>query len=248
MLLGFMGTSYDIIGVNYSDLRKPDRRIETVIARALGSAKTVLNVGAGAGSYEPTDRLVTAVEPSVEMIRQRGVSAAPAIQGFAEDLPFDEDSFDASMAILTVHHWNDKEKGFKEMRRVTRGPVVVLTFDASLRGLWLADYFPELVTLDDEIMPKMTDYEKWLGAVEISTIPVPHDCTDGFLYAYWRRPSAYLDPRITAAMSSFQAIDNVSEGLEKLERDLDTDAWSQRYSELRILDEYDAGYRLVTTK
>lgn len=248
MLLGSMRTSYDTIGVNYSDLRKPDSRIEMVIGRALGSAKTVLNVGAGAGSYEPADRQVTAIEPSVEMIRQRGASAAPVIQGYAEDLPFDDNSFDASMAILTVHHWADKEKGLKEMRRVTRGQVVVLTFDPSHRGFWLADYIPELVELDEVQMPRMTDYEEWLGSVEISAVPIPHDCTDGFLCAYWRRPAAYLDPRIRTAMSSFWAVDNISEGLRKLASDLDTGAWAQRYSELLNFDECDFGYRLVTTK
>ena len=184
----------------------------------------------------------------MEMIRQRGASAAPVIQGFAEDLPFDDKSFDASMAILTVHHWADKAKGLQEMRRVTRGQVVVLTFDPSLRGFWLADYFPDLVKLDDEIMPAMTEYEAWLGAVEISTVPVPHDCTDGFLYAYWRRPAAYLDPAVTAAMSSFWAIGDKSEGVRRLASDLDTGAWAQRYSHLLGLDEYDYGYRLVTTK
>jgi SAM-dependent methyltransferase len=243
-----MHASYDTIGVNYSDLRKPDSRIERVIGRALGSVKTVLNVGAGAGSYEPADRQVTAIEPSAEMIRQRGASAAPAIQGYAEDLPFDDNSFDASMAILTVHHWTDKEKGLKEMRRVTRGRVVVLTFDPSYRGFWLADYIPELAALDDVQMPKMTDYEAWLGPVEISAVPVPHDCTDGFLYAYWRRPAAYLDPRIRAAMSSFWVLDNISDGLAKLARDLDAGAWAERYAELLDLDACDVGYRLVTTK
>jgi SAM-dependent methyltransferase len=248
MLLGSMRTSYDTIGVNYSEFRKPDSRIETVIGRALGSAKTVLNVGAGAGSYEPVDRQVTAIEPSVEMIRQRGASAAPVIRGHAEDLPFDDNSFDASMAILTVHHWADKEKGLKEMRRVTRGQVVVLTFDPLHREFWLADYIPELAELDEVQMPRMTDYEDWLGSVEISALPIPHDCTDGFLCAYWRRPAAYLDPRIRAAISSFWAVDNISEGLRKLASDLDTGAWAQRYSELLNLDEYDFGYRLVTAK
>jgi hypothetical protein len=133
------------------------------------------------------------------------------------------------------------------MRRVTRGPVVLLTYDPSYRGFWLADYIPELVKLDEVIMPRMTEYEEWLGSVEISAVPVPHDCTDGFLYAYWRRPSAYLDPRITAAMSSFWAVDNIHEALRKLESDLDTGAWAQRYSKLLNLDEYDVGYRLVTT-
>ena len=243
-----MSSSYDTIGVNYSDLRKPDARIGAMIGRALGTAETVLNVGAGAGSYEPADRKVTAIEPSMEMIRQRGASAAPVVQGCAEDLPFDDNSFDASMAVLTVHHWADKEKGLKEMRRVTRGPVVLLTYDPSHRGFWLADYIPELVALDEEQMPRMTDYEEWIGPVEISAVPVPHDCTDGFLCAYWRRPAAYLDPRIRAAMSSFWAVGNVSEGLRKLASDLDTGAWAQRHSNLLNLDECDFGYRLVTTK
>lgn len=242
-----MRASYDTIGIDYSDLRKPDPRIERVIGRALGSAKTVLNVGAGAGSYEPADRQITAIEPSVEMIRQRGASAAPAVQGYAEDLPFDDQSFDASMAVLTIHHWADKAKGLKEMRRVTRGRIVVLTYDPSHRGFWLMDYIPELVTLDEAQMPRMTDYEAWLGPVEISAVPVPHDCADGFLYAYWRRPVAYLDPRIRAAMSSFWTMETVDEGLRKLASDLDTGAWAQRNAELLNLHEYDCGYRLVTT-
>ncbi|MBT3787856.1 MAG: class I SAM-dependent methyltransferase [Alphaproteobacteria bacterium] len=243
-----MFTPYDTIGVNYSDLRKPDTRIEKMIEKALGPAFSVLNVGAGTGSYEPADRQVTAIEPSLEMIRQRRPSSAPVIQGFAEDLPFDDNSFDASMAVLTVHHWTDKAKGLKEMSRVTRGRVVLLTFDPSLRGLWLADYFPELVSLDDVIMPKLSDYEEWLGSVEISTVPIPYDCADGFLYAYWRRPAAYLDPVITAAMSSFQAMENTSKGSKKLADDLESGLWAQRYSELLDLDEYDLGYRLVTTR
>lgn len=243
-----MGTSYDTIGVNYSALRKPDPRIAGMIGRALGSAKTVLNVGAGAGSYEPPDRQVTAIEPSMEMIGQRPASAASVIQGRAEDLPFDDNSFDASMAILTVHHWAEKEKGLKEMRRVTRGQIVILTYDPSFRGFWLLEYFPELVALDETQMPRMTDYEAWLGPLGISPLPIPHDCTDGFLSAYWRRPSAYLDPRIRAAMSSFWAVGDVSEALRRLESDLDSGAWAQRYSELLGLDDCDCGYRLVVTK
>ncbi len=243
-----MRTSYDTIGVNYSDLRKPDARIEAVISNALGSARTVLNVGAGTGSYEPVDRSVTAIEPSIEMIRQRGALAAPVVQGFAENLPFDDNAFDASMAILTVHHWSDKQKGLNEMRRVTRGRVVILTFDHLHRGFWLADYFPELVTLDEGEMPRMADFEAWLGPVDIAPVAVPHDCTDGFLGAYWRRPAAYLDPEIRAAISCFWAMGNVSAALERLESDLDSGAWAQRYSQLLDLDEYDLGYRLVTTK
>ena len=243
-----MRATYDKIGLNYSDLRKPDFRIEKRILNSLGTAKTVLNVGAGTGSYEPTDRSVTAIEPSIEMIRQRRTTAAHIIQGSAEDLPFDDNSFDASMAILTIHHWTDKEKGLREMRRVTRGPIVILTFDPLHQSYWLADYFPELVKLDEAQMLVMTNYEEWIGPVQIKPVLIPHDCADGFQCAYWRRPSAYLDPKVRAAMSSFHAIDNVATGLERLESDLKSGAWAARYSELLELDEYDFGYRLVTTK
>lgn len=240
-----MTPSYDRIGVNYSDFRKPDPRIEQMIWRTLGSARTVLNVGAGAGSYEPGDRRVTAVEPSIEMIRQRGASAASVVQGRAEVLPFDDDSYDASIAILTVHHWSDKARGLKEMRRVTRGPIVILTYDPSFRGFWLADYLPELVELDEAQLPRMTDFEEWLGPVHVSPVPIPHDCTDGFLSAYWRRPEAYLDPRVRAAMSAFWALGDVSAALGRLEEDLKSGSWARRYSKLLDLDECDCGYRLV---
>ena len=243
-----MAASYDTIGVNYSDLRKPDARIEKVISNALGSAETVLNVGAGTGSYEPSDKKVTAIEPSSEMIAQRSVSAAPVIQGQAEDLPFEDNSFDASMAILTVHHWTDKQKGLLEMRRVTRGPVVILTYDPAFRAFWLLDYFPELVTLDEGQMPKMTDYEAWLGPVTVAPVPIPHDCTDGFLSAYWRRPAAYLDPRIRAAMSPFWALGDISAELSRLAQDLESGKWDRQNAELLDLAARDCGYRLVENR
>ena len=239
-----MAAKYDIIGLNYAELRRPDPRVSAVIRRALGRAETVLNVGAGTGSYEPTDRLVTAVEPSIEMIRKRTRSTARTIQASAADLPFDDDAFDASMAILTVHHWPYKEAGLRELRRVTRGRIVLLTFDSSRRP-WLTDYLPELASLDEAQLPKMSDYEQWLGTVDVSPVPVPHDCSDGFLHAYWRRPAAYLDARIRSGISSFWAIPNVEEGLRKLARDLETGVWERRYAELLELDAYDAGYRLV---
>lgn len=239
-----MDAKYDVIGRNYAELRKPDRRIARIIESALGSAQTVLNVGAGTGSYEPADRLVTAVEPSREMIKKRGSMAAKAIQASADDLPFPDKSFDASMAILTIHHWPDKEAGLREMRRVTRGRIILITFDPAHRP-WLTDYLPELAALDEAQMPKLSDYERWLGAVQIKPVPVPHDCSDGFLYAYWRRPAAYLDPTIRSGSSSFWAIGDAETGLQNLRRDLETGAWERRYAELLSLDEYDAGYRLV---
>ncbi len=243
-----MNTLYDTIGLNYTNLRQPDPRIARRIETALGDAQTVLNVGAGTGSYEPAGRRITAIEPSAEMIQQRSASNATVIQGSAEDLPFDAKSFAASMAVLTIHHWSDQERGVMEMRRVTRDKIVFLTCDPSFRGFWLADYFPALVTLDEGQMPQMANYEKWLGSVEVSAVPIPHNCTDGFLAGYWRRPAAYLDEKVRAAMSSFWALGDVSEGLGKLEADLKSGIWEQRYSSLLNLEELDCGYRLVETK
>lgn len=239
-----MVAKYDTIGINYAQLRKPDPRIAATIWAALGRAETVLNVGAGTGSYEPLDREVTAVEPSLEMIRKRSPSTAEVIQASANDLPFDDDTFDASMAILTVHHWPDKVAGLREMRRVTRGRIVLLTFDPSHRP-WLTDYLPELATLDEAQMLAMSDYEKWLGDVHVAPVPVPHDCTDGFLYANWRQPEAYLDARIRSGSSSFWAIGDVEAGLQRLKQDLETGEWKRRYAELLKREAYDAGYRLV---
>lgn len=239
-----MGPIYDSIGINYAELRKPDPRIARIIESALGTAEAVLNVGAGTGSYEPANLQLTAVEPSIEMIRQRSPAAAKVIQASADDLPFGDDSFDASMAILTVHHWPDKETGLREMRRVTRGRIILLTFDPSQRP-WLTDYLPELVALDEAQMPKMSDYEKWLGSTQISPVLVPHDCSDGFLYAHWRRPAAYLDARLRSGSSSFWALSDAEEGLRKLAQDLENGEWKRRYSKFLALDAYDAGYRLV---
>jgi SAM-dependent methyltransferase len=239
-----MAAKYDSIGINYAELRRPEPRIAAVIWHALGQAKTVLNVGAGTGSYEPADRQVTAVEPSLEMIRKRSSSAAMAIQACADDLPFGDKTFDASMAILTVHHWPDKEAGLNEMRRVTRGQIILLTFDPSHRP-WLTEYLPELASLDEAQMPSISDYARWLGPVRLTPVLIPHDCRDGFLYAYWRRPQAYLDARIRSGSSSFWAIGNAEPGLQRLRQDLDTGEWERRYAELLTLDAYDAGYRLV---
>lgn len=239
-----MRALYDTIGVNYADLRQPDPRIAKIIEEALGTAKIVLNVGAGTGSYEPADRQLIAVEPSFEMIRKRSSTAAKAVQASADKLPFKNDYFDASMAILTVHHWPDKEAGLREMHRVTKGRIALLTFDPSQRP-WLTDYLPELAALDEAQMPKMSDYRQWLESVQITPVLVPHDCSDGFLYAYWRRPKAYLDARIRSGSSSFWAIRNAQEGLQNLRRDVESGEWEHRYAELLNLDEYDAGYRLV---
>lgn len=242
-----MGSDYDTIGIDYARLRKPDPRIAAVITRALGPADTILNVGAGAGSYEPTGRDVTALEPSITMIRQRPASAARVVQGVAEALPFADSRFDAAMAVLTVHHWSDPAKGLAEMRRVARGPIVIVTYDPAFRGFWLADYIPELVSLDEAQMPPLSLYADILGPVTIAPVPIPHDCADGFLCAWWRRPAAYLDPRVRAAMSSFARIGDVSPALAQLAADLESGAWAARHADLLNRDSLDLGYRLVTT-
>ena len=239
-----MESKYDQIGVNYAELRRPDPRIAAVIDEALGSAETVLNVGAGTGSYEPVTRKVTAVEPSIEMIRKRAADAAPVVQASAARLPFNDRSFDASMAILTIHHWPDKEAGLQEMRRVTRNRMVLLTFDPAARP-WLTDYLPELAALDEAQMPAIADLERWMGFVQVLPVPVPHDCTDGFLYAYWRRPDAYLHARLRSGSSSFWALRGVEQGLQRLRDDLENGEWARRYGHLLMQESYDAGYRLI---
>lgn len=244
-MIARMGALYDRIGADYAHLRKPDPRIAGRIELALGQARRVVNVGAGTGSYEPADRELVAVEPSFEMIRQRPVGAAPAIQARAEDLPFLDGEFDAAMAVLTVHHWSGKAQGLREMRRVSAGPVVLLTFDPAHPGTWLGDYFRQLRELDARAMPALGLYREVLGEVEIAPVPIPHDCTDGFLYAYWRRSEDYLDPRIRSGSSSFHLLDNLEGGLAQLADDLASGAWQLRYGDLLELDELDAGYRLV---
>ena len=240
-----MTALYDRIGTGYSACRRADPRIAARIEAALGHARTVVNVGAGTGSYEPGGREVTAVEPSAEMIRQRPPGSAPAIQASAEDLPFADDSFDAAMAVLTVHHWRDPRKGLAELRRVSRGPVVVLTFEHRHPGAWIGDYLPALRELDAGQTLPFEVYAEVLGDLAIEVVPVPHDCVDGFLYAHWRRPEAYLDPVVRAGSSSFRVLSGLDEGLERLADDLASGEWERRYGNLLALDEFDAGYRLV---
>lgn len=245
MLPTAMSGDYDTIGIDYARLRKPDPRIAAAITSALGPALTILNVGAGAGSYEPAGRDVTALEPSITMIRQRPPSATRVVQGVAEALPFVDASFDAAMAVLTIHHWTDPAKGLAEMRRVARGPIVILTYDPAFRGFWLADYIPELVSLDEAQMPPLSLYADILGPVAITPVPIPHDCVDGFLCAWWRRPAAYLDPRVRAAMSSFARIGDVTPALAQLAADLESGAWAARHADLLQRDSIDLGYRLI---
>lgn len=243
-----MGVLYDTIGVGYSNLRKPDRRIADAIYGALADAKTVVNVGAGTGSYEPRDRQVVAVEPSITMIRQRPPGSAAVVQGIASALPFRDDSFDASLAILTIHHWEDRQTGIRELQRTARDRVVIFTWDPTFPGFWLTDYLPEIMDIDRPIFPDLEEFESLLGPLEVIDVPIPHDCTDGFMCAYWRRPEAYLDPSVRTAISTFPKIRNVQERLGKLEKDLCTGAWTDRYAEIAGRRELDCGYRLLVAR
>ena len=238
-------TLYDTIGHGYATRRRADPRIAAQIYRALGRARSVVNVGAGAGSYEPRDRPVFAVEPSTVMIRQRPPASAPVVQASAMGLPFRDASFDATLSVLTLHHWPDIARGLRELRRVARDRVVILTFDTEATDFWLLDYFPEILEIDRRTMPPMSLIEQQLGAVEVSPVPVPHDCTDGFLGAHWRKPHAYLDPEVRAATSVFARIGGLDAGLARLRDDLTSGAWHERYGQLEGGGECDLGYRLV---
>jgi SAM-dependent methyltransferase len=243
---------YDSIGVGYARVRQPDPRIERQIHAALGSAQRVLNVGAGAGSYEPTDRVVVAVEPSQRMIDQRPPDASRlVVRAFANELPFDDDAFDAAMALLTVHHWPDASGGLREVRRATAGPVVVLTFDHAVHATqWLVtDYLPSMVEFDADV-PSPSAIADALGGGEVSVVPVPADCRDGFCHAWWRRPDAYLDPRVRAGISGIARLptDVVDEAMARLAVDLTSGRWHATHQSLLTASEIDAGYRLVVSR
>jgi SAM-dependent methyltransferase len=239
---------YDTIGVGYSAVRRSDPRIGHQLHRGLGDASTILNVGAGTGSYEPADRDVIAVEPSMEMISQRSNSHARCVRGVAERLPFPAGSFDAAMAILTVHHWSDPVSGLHELRRVTSGPIIVLTFDAHVHNQqWFTtEYLPEIITMDTHL-PTPDVIADILGGASIEILPVPFDCTDGFGHAWWRRPEAYLDPSVRAGISGIARLDAsiVDPAMLRLRDDLDSGRWHNAHADLLTLDAIDAGYRIV---
>ena len=241
---------YDQIGATYTSTRRSDPRIAAAILRGLGRAPRVVNVGAGAGAYEPADRLVVAIEPSAHMIRQRPSGAARALQGSAEALPLRSGSFDAALAVLTLHHWKEWRRGLDEMRRVANR-LVIFAFDpGGLGNFWLTrHYFPEIAEQDRRRCPSMKAIASHIGECRVEDVPVPHDCADGFLAAYWRRPEAYLEPTVRAGMSGFALLDDatVTSGVARLKSDLDSGEWERRFGDLRRLDALDAGYRLVVT-
>ncbi len=238
---------YDRIGIGYAELRVPDPRIAAQVHAALGAANTVVNVGAGTGSYEPATT-VAAVEPSVQMVRQRRSGAAPAVQAVAEMLPFTDQSFDAALAVLTTHHWTDPLAGLAEMTRVARRQVV-LTWDQDIAadGFWfLRDYLPEAAERERPLAALSTVTRAWPDA-RVLVVPVPWDCSDGFFAAYWRRPEAYLIPAVRDAISGLALLEAtlVDRALTHLATDLNDGTWRRRHGHLLAREELDCGYRLV---
>jgi SAM-dependent methyltransferase len=245
-------TRYDEIGRTYTATRRPDPRWEAAVWAALGDARSVANVGAGAGSYEPLDRTVVAIEPSREMIDKRPEGAAPAVQASAEALPLEDDSVDAAMAIFTIHHWHDVRRGLAELKRVARERIVVLTWDKSFVGrFWLTrDYLPEIDEWTGNQLPPLEEIEVELGGVERQRLPIPRDCHDGFLRAYWARPEAYLQEHVRQNISQFNLVDPVAieRGIDRLRSDLASGDWDTRNGHLRTLDALDLGYVLLTAR
>ena len=212
----------------------------------------MLNVGAGSGSYEPANREVTAVEPSQTMIDQRAEGSAPVIQGVAEELPFGDQSFDAAMALITVHHWNDVAKGLAEMARVARERVIVLTFDPEPAAkLWIVrNYFPGALNYHADAMPPIAELTAMLPGASVEAVPIPNGCVDGFFIGIWDRPEMHLDPDVRRASSVWHALpdEEVRRGLAKLQADLESGRWDERYGHLRTQPELDVGLRLVAAR
>jgi SAM-dependent methyltransferase len=242
-------TRYDRIGRSYTQTRRTEPRIQVRIDAALGDARRIVNVGAGAGSYEPADRSVVAVEPSPTMIRHRPAGAARVVRAFAEALPFPDATFDAALAIFTVHHWSDAGQGLRELARVARRQVI-LSFDVLVDDrFWLLDdYFPEISALDAQSSGfTATEIAQVLAVRRVEAVPVPADCVDGFLACFWNRPAAYTDPTVQAGISGFARLDPAvrERGTARLRADLASGAWDARHGYLRKRAELDVGYRLI---
>ena len=240
---------YEAHGDGYAILRQPDPRIAAVVSEALGPARTVVNVGAGAGSYEPVDRYVAAIEPSATMRAQRPAHRPPAIDATAERLPFDDNSFDAAMATVSIHQWTDLDRGLRELRRVSRGPVVILTFDGDALGdFWLIEYVPDVIAVERSRFPSIDHVTAALGGrTTVVPVPIPLDCSDGFGEAYYGRPEAFLDPDVRAAQSGWMLTEPaiVQRGVDQLRADLESGAWDARHGQLRQTSKRVGAVRLI---
>jgi SAM-dependent methyltransferase len=239
---------YEHGGASYALRRRADPAIAALVRKALGVSHSVINVGAGAGSYEPEDLDVTAVEPSAMMRSQRRADR-PAIDAVAEDLPFADASFDAAMASVTLHQWSDRDKGLREMRRVARGPVIILTFDPdALDRFWLAHYAPELIAAERARYPTIEHICQVLGgSTDIIDVRIPRECTDGFTEAYYARPESFLDDDIRHSQSawSFVSDEVAAASVGALRADLGSGEWNRRFGELRQRPYFVGSLRLL---
>jgi SAM-dependent methyltransferase len=245
---------YDDIGHGYAGKRREDPRYLARILAALGEARTVVNVGAGAGSYEPRDRHVIAIEPSDVMAAQRPAELAPAIRTFAHDLPLRDQSVDAAMSVLSLHHWDEhQQRGVRELRRVARGPVVLLTCDPIVNAAWwlMTDYLPELAERERHIFPTLDQLASWLGGTTHSeVVPIPRDTCDWMLLSFWAHPERVLDASSRSATSGLACLTPavVERFVTSVQHDLSHGTWDARHGHLRKLDEYDAGLRLIVNR
>lgn len=239
--------AYDSIGRGYASTRRADPRIGGLISAALGSARSVVNVGAGAGSYEPEGIEIIAVEPSREMIAQRASNTGRVIVAGAEKIPLPDGAADAAMTILSIHHWQDAQAGIAEMQRIARNRIVILTYDPSELSWWLRDYAPEIFTDDERRFPPVEDILKWLGGGSIEVVKVPANCTDLFLGALWARPELILDDEVRASTSGFARMDNEreQEAVSRLRTDLESGRWDDLHGNLRKMSSLDVGLRLI---
>lgn len=242
-----MENKYDRIGINYARQRKTDPYIQSQILEKLLGATHILNIGAGAGSYEPKDIKLTALEPSNEMISQRVADAHPVIQGYAENLPFEENAFSHVMTVLSMHHWTDRSKAFAEIKRVAREKFVAFSWNPEAEDFWLTrDYFPEITEMDRPIFPAISEFENNFNKVEVSVVKIPENCQDGFLAAYWKRPEMYLREEVRNSISTFSKLANVQDGLNRLESDLNDGTWESLNKSLLSSSWCDAGYILIS--
>ena len=244
-----MDAIYDEIGNNYSVTRCTDPKIAKLLYEELQGATRIVNIGAGTGSYEPENIELVAVEPSSVMIAQRKVGSHPVEQAFAEKLPFENSSFSHAMTVLSMHHWQNRERAFQEINRVATEKFVAITWDPASEPFWLTrDYFPEIYEMDQRIFPDLEELNQYFDEVTIRPLQIPSDCQDGFLTAFWKRPEAYLSSKVRQAMSPFSKIKNMSEGLQKLGDDLASGVWARNNHTILGLSSLDVGYRVISAR
>lgn len=244
-----MNAIYDSIGMTYAVTRCTDPKIASQLYPELQGSTRIVNIGAGTGSYEPENVDLVAVEPSAQMIAQRKPGSYPVEQAFAEKLPFADRSFSHALTVLSMHHWENRQLAFQEINRVATEKFVAITWDPSAEPFWLTrDYFPEIYATDQRIFPALDELKEYFDDVRISPLPIPHDCQDGLLAAFWQRPTAYLSSTVRQSMSPFAKLKNLAEGLRQLEDDLTSGAWATKNHAILSLAALDVGYRIISAR